>query len=285
MNNPKVYPGGPRAADSAARAAAEYERAVVAMLDSVTQAARQQNRRPPSAPAATPLAPAPAPAVRMPTAVSTSQGPTNPPRTPAASGRAPVTLATREPARPAPSAPAPTNTSSNAASSTPPRTPANVVQRDDPIVAAAEAAFSQPGRGVTSAAPAVPRPAPVVTAPVAAPRALPASALTGSAPVLETPTAAEVRAQASRIATKQRMASTFGDFLANSDDFSVSMVGGPTVTENTPGRARARFDVRITKFDAAGRRTSRLTTVSLDVTKQNGAVGTSAVSLGALREP
>jgi hypothetical protein len=322
MDSAAGYFGRGVTADSGRRAAAAYERAVTAMLDSVTRANRAAERaaaaapRAPSAsavlsgaaPAVLPRGAA-APATQVATARRTvTPAPTPAPTPPAIRQPAPtrpslaatpvtrntaVAAATRQPA-PAQRIPNARDASALASARTPvtpapravppaPRALPPAPVREDPGVVATEAPITT--ARVSRTTQSVARGTPVTTGSVSAPSSVPRAAMAGATPVVEMPTPTEIRSQAQRIATRQRMASAFTDFFAAGEDHDVAVATRPTIVDNSPDRTRARFDVRITRYDAAGRRTTRVSTVTMDVVKQNGVVTTPAVSVAPLREP
>jgi hypothetical protein len=99
------------------------------------------------------------------------------------------------------------------------------------------------------------------------------------------PSAAEVQGEAERVATRSRMAAQFRDFFADGDEHAVAIARPPAVREQDGERVRVDFDVRLAKFDGAGRRITRLATVTMDVLRDDDAVRTTAVTIGALRRP
>ncbi len=109
------------------------------------------------------------------------------------------------------------------------------------------------------------------------------------AKVVELADASELRVQAERFVGRLRAGAErnaeLSAFFSDGDDHKVAVVGAPESVSETGGRTEAQFDIRLTKFDAAGRRTTRVATVTLEVVKRDGTVSTTSTSVGALRSP
>ena len=165
---------------------------------------------------------------------------------------------------------------------------------------------------VTAAAPVAQRPVtppPIVQAPVvresvsrpivvaerAAAAAAPPSPSPSAPPIVNDsplalrPDAGDVRTAVDRFVGALRSVSRtsfdLGEFFGDGEEHRVTLVRAPATLRETLRSVRVSFELRLSKVDAAGRRFTRLLPVSLDVTRSDGAVSTSAVEFGSLRKP
>ncbi|MCC7052139.1 MAG: hypothetical protein IT355_02660 [Gemmatimonadaceae bacterium] len=74
-------------------------------------------------------------------------------------------------------------------------------------------------------------------------------------------------------------------FLADGADHRVTLASGPSTISSTAYAVRVTFEIRLSKYDAAGRPVSRVASVSMDVEKRESGVSSSALAIGALRRP
>ena len=163
-----------------------------------------------------------------------------------------------------------------------PRPATVTVAPSEPLQARSEAARSVstlPSTPTAAAAPFVT--APVVSAPPAAtPREITRS------DVLD---ADDVRSAVDRFVTQVRSGSVQNaglvGFFSDGAAHRAVLAGAPVTSSADGNSVRASFEVRLTKFDAAGRPVTRIAPVSLDIGKRQGEVRTSAVSISALRKP
>lgn len=108
---------------------------------------------------------------------------------------------------------------------------------------------------------------------------------------MDTPTAADSRAEAERLVGRIRGgAERPGDlaaFFSDGADHKISLAGAPTtVSENAAqGRIRVQFDIKLSKRDSFGISINRVATVSMDVIKRDGATSVASVAVGAVRKP
>lgn len=106
-----------------------------------------------------------------------------------------------------------------------------------------------------------------------------------SAPTVILPNGGELRAEAERIASTARLASQYREFFVDGDDHAAAIASAPTVINTIGGRVRAEFDVRLAKYDAAGRRVARVATVIMDVARDGQGTRATSISFGPLRRP
>ncbi len=163
-----------------------------------------------------------------------------------------------------------------------PRPATVTVAPSEPLQARSEAARSVSTLPSTPTATATP----VVTAPaVTAPPAAPPREITRS-DVLD---ADDVRSAVDRFVTQVRSGSVQNaglvGFFSDGAAHRAVLAGAPVTSSADGNSVRASFEVRLTKFDAAGRPVTRIAPVSLDIGKRQGDVRTSAVSISALRKP
>ena len=163
-----------------------------------------------------------------------------------------------------------------------PRPATVTVAPSEPLQARSEAARSVSTLPSTPTAAA----APFVTAPVvSAPPAATSREITRS-DVLD---ADDVRSAVDRFVTQVRSGSVQNaglvGFFSDGAAHRAVLAGAPVTSSADGNSVRASFEVRLTKFDAAGRPVTRIAPVSLDIGKRQGEVRTSAVSISALRKP
>ena len=99
----------------------------------------------------------------------------------------------------------------------------------------------------------------------------------------------DVRSAVDRFVTQVRSGSVQNaglvGFFSDGAAHRAVLAGAPVTSSADGNSVRASFEVRLTKFDAAGRPVTRIAPVSLDIGKRQGEVRTSAVSISALRKP
>lgn len=151
-----------------------------------------------------------------------------------------------------------------------------------------------------------PTPAPVIPAntppavapPVAPPVSAPPVAVATPAPAptpareerrAELPNSDEIRGVVDRFIGSVRSGSVrsfeLNQFMADGDGHKVTLASGPSTVSSTLYNVRVTFEVRLSKYDAAGRPVTRLASVSMDLDKRDSGVSSSAVAIGALRRP
>jgi hypothetical protein len=127
----------------------------------------------------------------------------------------------------------------------------------------------------------------VATTPTPAPTPESSTRRPEPARVVESIDAGEMRAQADRFVSRLRSAADrdpgLADFFSDGDDHKAVLANAPTTISESAGRMTTQFDIRLTRFDAAGRRMTRLATVTLELTKRDGTVSTTSTSVGPLR--
>ena len=142
-----------------------------------------------------------------------------------------------------------------------------------------------PSAIVAPARPAVATVAPIVPERVTAAVPEPARGNRAS----ELPDADDVRSASERLVADVRSGTQrnaeLREFFADGANHRVSLLGSPTPVGETATSIRTRFDIRLTKFDAAGRPMTRVSTVSMEVAKRDAVVSASAVAFSALRRP
>jgi hypothetical protein len=74
-------------------------------------------------------------------------------------------------------------------------------------------------------------------------------------------------------------------FYGNGAEHRVAIVDEPETVSGAPASVRVVFDIRLSKYDAIGRRQTRILPVSMIVAKRDGDVTASAVTFGTLRRP
>lgn len=146
----------------------------------------------------------------------------------------------------------------------------------------------------------IPTATPTVRVDSAAARSVPRTAITpvataGSAiapqPLrdMERPDAGDTRSAATRIAADVleggRQTTELAQFLSDGASHRVSVAVTPTTVGETATGVRVSFELRVSKYDAAGRPVSRMVPVQMDVAKREGRLSMSAVAIGALRKP
>ncbi len=143
------------------------------------------------------------------------------------------------------------------------------------------------------------RPAPMVVAPattkpaISAPVTTVANAPTAVVPAplreVQRPDANEIRVAADRFVGEVKSGLRRNDelkqFFGDGADHRAALLGAPSAVSETATGVRATFDMRLSKFDAAGRPLTRIVPVTIDIVKREGALNTSAVAIGALRKP
>ena len=106
---------------------------------------------------------------------------------------------------------------------------------------------------------------------------------------MERPDAGDTRSAATRIAADVleggRQTTELAQFLSDGASHRVSVAVTPTTVGETATGVRVSFELRVSKYDAAGRPVSRMVPVQMDVAKREGRLSMSAVAIGALRKP
>ena len=106
---------------------------------------------------------------------------------------------------------------------------------------------------------------------------------------VERPDAGDTRIAAERIAADVRGGgrrnAELAQFFADGASHKVSIAGAPATVGESASGVRVTFELRISKYDAAGRPITRFVPVQMDVVKREDGVNTSSVALGALRRP
>ena len=106
---------------------------------------------------------------------------------------------------------------------------------------------------------------------------------------MERPDAGDTRFAATRIAADVleggRQTAELAQFLRDGASHRVSIAANPTTVGETATGVRVSFELRVSKYDAAGRPVSRMVPVQMDVAKREGRLSMSAVAIGALRKP
>ena len=146
-------------------------------------------------------------------------------------------------------------------------------------------------------APDRPAPAPVAAATTkpaistSVPTVVSAPAAVAPAPLrdVQRPDANEVRIAADRfvgdVKSGLRRNDELRQFFGDGAEHRAALLGAPSAISETATGVRATFDMRLSKFDAAGRPLTRIAPVTIDIVKREGALNTSAVAIGALRKP
>lgn len=74
-------------------------------------------------------------------------------------------------------------------------------------------------------------------------------------------------------------------FLADGEDHRVTLSGSPNTLSSSGATVRVAFDIRLTKYDAAGRPVTRVAPIAMDVEQTASGVSASAIAVGTLRRP
>lgn len=74
-------------------------------------------------------------------------------------------------------------------------------------------------------------------------------------------------------------------FLADGEDHRVTLSGSPNTLSGSGAIVRVAFDIRLTKYDAAGRPVTRVAPIAMDVEQTASGVSASAIAVGTLRRP
>ncbi len=163
----------------------------------------------------------------------------------------------------------------------PPRAPAPTSAR--PV--SATALPERPAPAVI--APASTRPA--ISAPVSSLANAPATVAPAPLRDVQRPDANDVRTAADRFIADVKGGLRRNDelrqFFGDGAEHRAALLGAPGAITETATGVRATFEMRISKFDAAGRPLTRIAPVTIDIVKRDGALNTSAVAIGALRKP
>lgn len=161
----------------------------------------------------------------------------------------------------------------------PPRPPATVAVK-------AAAAISVPDRPAAAAATTT---KPAVSVPMTAVTSAPAAVAPAPLRDVQRPDANEIRVAADRFVGEVKSGLRRNDelrqFFGDGAEHRAALLGAPSAITETATGVRATFDVRLSKFDAAGRPVTRIAPVTIDIVKREGALNTSAVAIGALRKP
>ena len=106
---------------------------------------------------------------------------------------------------------------------------------------------------------------------------------------IQRPDANDVRVAADRFVAEVksglRRTEELKQFFGDGAEHRAALLGAPMAVTETATGVRATFDMRLSKFDAAGRPLARVAPVTIDIVKRDGALNTSAVAIGALRKP
>ena len=74
-------------------------------------------------------------------------------------------------------------------------------------------------------------------------------------------------------------------FLADGEDHRVTLSGSPNTLSSSGAAVRVAFDIRLSKYDAAGRPVTRVAPIAMDVEQTASGVSASAIAVGTLRRP
>jgi hypothetical protein len=133
-----------------------------------------------------------------------------------------------------------------------------------------------------------PAPAPVRVASVA-PTASTTAAVAPQAMRDLLPDAADLRTAADRVIAEVRTGGNrsgeLSQFFTDGADHRVALLGAPSTISETDAGLRVRFEMRLTKYDGAGRPVTRVAPVMMEVARRGSAVSASAIAIGALRRP
>jgi hypothetical protein len=181
----------------------------------------------------------------------------------------------------------------------------SVIPRGKPVVIAPQTpkVIVPPKRQVATAArpsaaivvperPAAVTPAttkPAISAPVTNVATAPAAVAPAPLRDVQRPDAGDVRAAADRfvadVRNGLRRTDELRQFFGDGAEHRASVLGAPSAITETATGVRATFDMRLSKFDAAGRPLTRVAPVTIEIVKREGALNTSAVAIGALHKP
>jgi Bacterial Ig-like domain (group 2) len=180
---------------------------------------------------------------------------------------------------------------------TPPSRVAVATQVAEPMQVRTEAARSasviSPPRPAApapvSSAPAA-APVRVTPTPTAAPQATAISTVTErEARRVEMPDAGDIQSAVDRLLADLRRgtARTFEiiQFYGDGAEHRLALVAGPNTVSVIGSSVRVAFEMRLNKFDGAGRPVTRIVPVTMNVEKRDAAIMSSAVAIGALRKP
>lgn len=141
----------------------------------------------------------------------------------------------------------------------------------------------------TAATVAAPTTKPAISAPLTTVANSPAAVAPVPLRDIQRPDAGEVRSAADRFVADVKIGLRRNDelkqFFGDGAEHRAALLGAPTAITETATGVRATFDMRLSKFDAAGRPLTRIAPVTIDIVKRDGALNTSAVAIGALRKP
>lgn len=117
----------------------------------------------------------------------------------------------------------------------------------------------------------------------------PATAPSGGAAV-ETPSAADLRAIATRIAAdvasgKLRSSPDLGRFFADGAEHKASVGTTPTGSPSPDGHVRTQFELALTRYNAGGARENRVTVVKINVLKRGGVAELVSAEFGPITRP
>jgi len=144
-------------------------------------------------------------------------------------------------------------------------------------IAARVGAVAKRPPAATSVAPA----APITVAPITA---------TIRPPVVrELPDGNDARIEVDRLLSDVRnrrtMTPELSAFFADGADHRIVVLTTPSLTNLTETSVRMSFDMRLTKYDGAGRPMTRVAPVSYVLNKRDGSVSATPAIIGALRRP
>jgi hypothetical protein len=124
---------------------------------------------------------------------------------------------------------------------------------------------------------------------VAPTRALPSAPSVRDADGGALPDADDVRAAAERVVGDVRSGRSrtadIESFFADGANHRVTLVNGPSPISAAINTVRVRFDIRITKYDGAGRPVTRVAPVTMEVMKRDALINSSGVAIGTLQKP
>ena len=169
-----------------------------------------------------------------------------------------------------------------------PQTPQVIVPPKGPVATAARpsAAIVVPERQA-AVTPATTKPA--ISAPVTNVATAPAAVAPAPLRDVQRPDAGDVRVAADRfvadVRSGLRRTDELRQFFGDGADHRATLLGAPSAITETATGVRATFDMRLSKFDAAGRPLTRVAPVTIEIIKREGALNTSAVAIGALHKP
>ncbi len=174
-----------------------------------------------------------------------------------------------------------------------PATPKVVVPPKPPATSAAKpVAATTASARPAAVAPAVVAPQiskPAMSAPATSVASAPTAVTPAPLREVQRPDANEIRVAADRfvgdVKSGLRRNDELRQFFGDGADHRAALLGAPSAISETATGVRATFDMRLSKFDAAGRPLTRIAPVTIDIVKREGALNTSAVAIGALRKP